>query len=111
MSESPIPYAGQPRHNPGLQRRVIHLAREIASDETGTYFALFCEVYHHFRGESPEIRARLRRLVELIAEHPDKAALWAGMNSDYAMAVRKDAGLIAEMQEAGERKKVEEGLR
>lgn len=111
MSEFPTPYAGHPRHNPGLQSQVVQLARTLAGQPNDDLFALFCVVYYTARGESPAIRDRLRRLVELIAEHPDKAALWAGMNSDYAMAVRKDAGLIAEMQAAGERKKVEEGLK
>lgn len=84
MSESPSPYNNQPRHEPNLQRRIIHLAREIAElPDAADKFALFCCVYYHCRGERPEIRARLLRVVELIAEHPQRGELWPEVEETY----------------------------
>lgn len=100
MSESPEPYNNQPRHNPSLHSQVVRLARLLAAQPNADLFALFCDVYHTARGESPAIRDRLLRLVELIAEHPDRAALWARMNSDYQAAVPQRGELWPEIEEA-----------
>lgn len=83
MSEELELYAGQPRHNPALQCQVVQLARLLAVQDNQDLFALFCATYYTARGESANVRDRLLRLVELIAEHPRRGELWPEIEEAY----------------------------
>lgn len=89
MSESLEPYAGQPRHNPALQSQVVQLARTLAQQSNDDLFALFCATYYTARGEPPDIRARLLRVVELIAGHPRRSELWPEIQEVYEIRARE----------------------
>lgn len=89
MSETAGKYNGQPRHDPALQSQVVRLAKLLAAQPDSDLFSLFCAVYYTTRGESANVQHRLRRLAELIAEHPQRAEIWAGLDYEYRQMVAR----------------------
>lgn len=82
-----------------IQKRVISLAREIASRDDGPDLRnLFNAVFFNLRGERIDCpKDSLRRLGEQLAGHPDRAALWADFEEHYreaAVANRRDEEIV-----------------
>lgn len=85
MSEERILYGQKQTDVVGIQKRVIQLAKEIATRDDGPDLReLFNAVFFNLRGvATPCPKESLRRLGEQMAEHPDRAALWADFEEHY----------------------------
>lgn len=83
-------YDFTPTETVELQREIIRLSRQIAGRDDGAdLLSLFTAVFYTTRGQSlPCLRDSLVNLIGSLAEHPNRAALWAEAQEVYRERVK-----------------------